>query len=742
MCFDCSRARQGRDLEKQGHKKSRLRRKRTDKTDTGQAIGQLDSMADSSKTQATSGDAVVAVGSAGGAPFEAAGSDTDIGTGSRTQEEKEIIQQLSLKLLQQTEVTNSLQQRIAESNRQLSQQKQLLLQARKEKHDADLEVTRLSTEVESITQELFEQANSQVREANVGAYNIRQMNERLSNTIKEKDTTIEILQSELTKLKNVISEMEAGSQSAEDLVSRTQGNDLPALSAQQTAQEDSKLPTCAAFASKALSQLNQKQIYTPIYNQLRFDLPAYTLFSESLLPHASLASSSAASELAAHLHRPSVSASSSSSSVATFDIKTTKFFLKLIDELDEDLRLEKAPSLQTFKLRWNRKTFLLELIDKLVTIEPLSAATEVWKRQTLQKYVPVTTPSTPKIPLPDSTSSDSSLPVLSRHATSATPTTSSYDPTLFKLASNAATPASKPEGVAPLALVAPCGLCGEKRRDMNFSRLYHIRISSPSSSSTTSTTTSTTTVQNSSLSDSPTKADYPLCINCANKYRAVVELLKFVSAIHPSNVKEGEEFDDYLRTTWAKIVELKARVWFAVNIGIWSDKETYGLVYGWQNDWFTDHVIPESKVVKNRENEDSPREQEAKTSTIDNNNDATTPDANSVAKGWNGWSGVIAKPVGHKNVDVGVGVGVDSGSGPNADASRTRNFSNVTDRDVSPVTTETEVEAKDTDEDELTFQDASDGRKTPAAAAVAATTVLCKPVVAPEKDAHNPQETE
>lgn len=684
-------------------------------------------MAETSKMQVTSAEAVAAATAATAAavtPAEAAGPDTDAGTAARTPEEKEIIQQLSLKLMQQTELTNSLQHRIAESNRQLNQQKQLLVQARKEKHDADLEVTRLSTEVENITQELFEQANSQVREANVGAYNIRQMNERLSNTIKEKDTTIEILQSELTKLKNVISEMEAVNQSTDDLVSKTNESEFPALSAQQTSQEESKLPTCATFASKALSQLNQKQIYTPIYNQLRFDLPAFTLFSESLLPHASLTSNSAASELAAHLHRPSISASSSSSSssVTAFDIKTTKFFLKLIDELDEDLRLEKAPSLQTFKLRWNRKTFLLELIDKLVTIEPLSAATEAWKRQTLQKYIPVTTPSTPKIPPPDSTTSDSSLSALSRHATSATPTTSSYDPTLFKLASNAATSTSKPEGVAPLALVAPCGLCGEKRRDMNFSRLYHIRISSSSSSSTTSTTTT----QGSSSSESPVKADYPLCINCANKYRAVVELLKFVSAIHPNNVKEGDEFDDYVRSTWAKIVELKARVWFAVNIGIWSDKENYGLVYGWQNDWFTDHMVHESKAMKKRENEDFSNTQEAQAPSPEDTKDA---DDNSAAKGWNGWSGVIAKPAGDKNVDIGVGSG--------AEISRRRNYSNVTDHGVSPVTTETETEPKDTDEDELTFQDASDGRKTPAAAVP--DTLLSESVVAPEEKAQDPQ---
>lgn len=199
-----------------------------------------------------------------------------------------------------------------------------------------------------------------------------------------------------------------------------------------------------------------------------------------------------------------------------------------------------------------------------------------------------------------------------------------------------------------------------------------------------------------------------------------------MSAIHPNNVKEGDEFDDYLRSTWAKIVELKARVWFAVNIGIWSDKETYGLVYGWQNDWFTDHIVHESKAMKKRENEDFSNTQEAQTPSPE---DTKAADDNSAAKGWNGWSGVIANSAREKNIDVGVGSG--------ADISRRRNYSNVTDHGVSPVITETETEPKDTDEDELTFQDASDGRKTPSAA-ITAGTLFSEPVVAPEENTEDP----
>lgn len=497
-------------------------------------------------------------------------------------DEKEIIEQLSLKLLQQTELTNVLQQRIADFNRQLNQQKQLLTQARKEKHEADLEVTRLSTEVENITEELFEQANNQVKEANEDAYNTKKLNDRLSNTIKEKDTTIEILQSELSNLKNIISNMDTSSSTPMEDPKRVTSNkeyfDLKAPLNDQTV-EDPFFPSCAILNSPLLSPFNRKPIYAPYYNQLRFDLPAFRLFSDSLLPF--LTQCNSENNLASNSHKNSVS-----STIPTlFDIRTTKFFTKLIDELEEDLRLDKAPSLQTLKLRWNRKIFLQELMDKTVTIEPLSAATEAWKSQTLQKYIPAPVPvptatsSTPlasTIPQPESSASDA-LPPLSRYSTS-TSSTSSYDPTLFKLATNSSDSSSTPDGVAPLAVTSSCGLCGERRRDMNFSRLYRIRISSSENNNNPEDRTST-------------KADYPLCINCANRYRAVVELLKFIATIDPRSVGSNDDLDDYIRGTWAKVVGLKAKVWYAVNIGIWSDKESFGLVYGWQNDWLSNTTV-------------------------------------------------------------------------------------------------------------------------------------------------------
>lgn len=629
--------------------------------------------------------------------------------------ENETIQQLSLKLLQQTELTNSLQQRIAESNRQLNQQKQLLVQARKEKHDADLEVTRLSTEVENITQELFEQANNQVREANVDAHNIKLMNERLSNTIKEKDTTIEILQSELSNLKSLISDMQ---EPANDTLSRVPTNNTtatfetiqhqpqPQLSKQASyIIDDSRpLPSAALFPSKSLSQYNQKLIYAPLFNQLRFDLPAFDLFHDSLIQfhhihsitsakQSSTYSSSTSSSATSSISYSSTSSTSSSIALETsFDIKTSKFFLKLLDELDDALKLDKAPALQTFKLRWNRKTFLQDLMDKTVTIEPLSAATEAWKNQTLQKYIPSssvnTTPlSSPKIPSPQEASNSEPLPSLSRYSTN-TPA-SSYDPTLFKLASHVT---SKIDGVAPLAVTSSCGLCGEKRRDMNFSRIYHIKISSSDPNSTSA------------------KMDYPLCINCANRYRSVVELLKYVGGINPNKVGEHGDVDDYIRKSWAKIVELKAKVWYSVNIGIWNDREMFGLVYGWQNDWLKD-----KNLSTNNKQSQINRE---KNHTVENNTKdtfqsvPTTPLAKETkseavvnGKGWDGWSGVIAKPSAPNNVDVAVDASVLAAKKSNSASKRNSIIENKDDSKDS---------VKETEDDDQAFEDASEGSKSEA----------------------------
>lgn len=571
-------------------------------------------------------------------------------------EEKTIIDQLSLKLLQQTELTNSLQQRIAELNRASGQQKQLLVQARKEKHEADLEVSRLSTEVENITQELFEQANSQVKEANLDAYNIKKLNDRLSNTIKEKNTTIEILQTELSNLKSIIASIDKSNASLtndtrgvlESNISLNQQQE----SLQQPAQNletDISLPEPATFKSQRLEPFNGKQIYTPLFNQLRFDLPAFKIFSSSLL-----------------------SFQLDSASGSEFDIKTTKFFLKLIDELDEDLRLDKAPALQTLKLRWNRKNLLYEILEKPVTIEPLSAATEAWKRQTLQKYVPPSTPSTPSTPVPNS-DSNPEMPSLSRFSTSTTSATP-YDPTLFKFASNNDNP-SKPQGVAPLAVTSACGLCGEKRRDMNFSRLYHLRINS------------------SANEEKGHKSDYPLCINCANRFRVTVELLKYVKTLDASK-SSNEELDDYIRSSWATYVQLKAHLWYTVNIGIWSEKESYGLVYGWQNDWLVNQInrtktvpsaataTPVSASVSGNSTTDSTPLSSSDALSLKEEQDAGGAKSGTTnnSKGWNGWSDILAKPASENNVDVGFGFGIKVA--PNTSKidtqSRRNSLSNVT----------------------------------------------------------------
>ena len=574
-------------------------------------------------------------------------------------ETQSIIDQLSLQLLQQTELTNTLQSKIADLNRMASQQKQQLINARKEKHDADLEVMRLSTEVENITQELFEQANLQVKEANENAHDITQLNDRLAQTIKEKDTTIEILQSELSNLKSIISNFDSAANtplsesqknlSTPNLLSHSITNDKEGI----VTADSPTLPIEACFNSTLLTQYNEQQIYSPLYNQLRFDLPAFQLFSSALI------------------HSPLSSSTHSTSK--SFDIKTSKFFIKLLDELDDCLKLEKAPALQTIKLRWNRKSFLLDLMEKTVNIEPLSAATESWKNQTLQKFIPQVTsnPPTPIIP------SSNEMPSLSRFATSNT-SVASYDPSMFKNANVSSNITKASSNAAPLAVTASCGLCGEKRKDMNYSRLYHLRILYLSSENN---------------EEKQTKSDYPLCIYCANKYRSVVELLKFVSNINPIKLAKGTELDDYIRSSWIKYVNLRAKVWFTTEIGIWSEKEMYGLVYGWQNNWLT-NLAPtlkdneeisnnedmESQTQENEINDDNTSVNETSMAetivetvevvsvnkSLDTNTDShdnresepssTSQTSSKSHKGWDGWSGVIAKPKSEMTVDVGIGL--------------------------------------------------------------------------------------
>lgn len=536
-----------------------------------------------------------------------------------TGSEKEIVAQLSLQLLEQSELTNKLQHHIATLNTQLNQSKQQLVQARKEKHEADLEVTRLSTEVENITQELFEQANVQVAEANEGAYNVKQLNDRLAQTIKEKDTTIEILQAELASLKHIITNTEYQSPlAADEKNNKSSGNILT-----ESQQGQTKLPDQAHLKSRLLAPYNEKVIYSPTFNQIRFDLPPFAVFSEALIPR------------------------KSETSGWVYDLKSSKFYTKLLEELESALRLDKAPALQsTLKMRWNKKTFLQNLMERNVNIQPLSAATEVWKIQTLQKYDPNSASS--EI-VSANQSEDETLP-LTRVSTISQQDTS-YDPELFSLAANSSKP---PSNAAPLAVVSSCGFCGEKRKDLNFSRLYHLRLEP-------------------STDDKSHKQDYPICINCANRYRAAVELLKFVACLNPLNLQPNYELDDYIRASWMKFVMLKSKFWYATSVGIWSEKEVCGLVYGWQNEWLVNkRQIPESQAEESNNltgpMSNSKIEKEIdfpieKSEDLPEETDTAAEESSTLAKrkskDWSGWSEVLAQTTTDDNLKVGVELGKD-----------------------------------------------------------------------------------
>ncbi|TID30363.1 hypothetical protein CANINC_001065 [Pichia inconspicua] len=513
--------------------------------------------------------------------------------------ENQIIEQLSLKLLQQSELTNNLQHHIATLNTQVNQLKSQLVQSRKEKHEADLEVTRLSTEVENITQELFEQANIQVAEANQDAFNIKQLNERLVQTIKEKDTTIEILQAELVSLKEIITNNEHVNKAS---FNDQQNSSTPDMMMIQ--QSKPQIPENAYFKSELLQQYNDQLIYSPVFNQIRFDLPPFILFSEALAPQ------------------------STEASKLTYDLKSSKFYTKLLEELEDTLRLDKAPALQSLKLRWNKKTFLQDLMDKNVNIQPLSAATEVWKSQTLQKYIPT---------IPQG-QTDENLQ-LSRVAT-ISQNEVSYDPEMFSLATN--TNSKEQTHAAPLALVTCCSLCGEKRKDLNFSRLYHLRFEASN--------------------DDKSKLDYPLCINCANKYRAVVELLKFVSSLNPLDLPANIRLDDYIRASWLKFVQLKSKFWHAANIGIWNEKEMFGLVYGWENSWLTSYKSMPKEIEVKRSNE-------IHRDTVQDDPETTPILSKQKSKGWNGWSDIIAQSPNNTDIKVEIDVGTNSKTKKDSDRS-------------------------------------------------------------------------
>lgn len=384
--------------------------------------------------------------------------------------QEEIVNQLSIKLLEQTQHNGVLENNILELKRKNAELWRQSLESRKMKEASDREVEKLSTEMEELSATLFDQANNKVKEANIEADDYKTRNSRLLGDIRQKDETIELLSNELQQLKGMISTMTENFQTREqELEEQRRRNESPAT----------KLGP-AAFSLESLGKYNGEQIYSPIYNQLRFDLHYFNQFRRALMPRTS----------------------------HTFSIRDSSFFKTfLVEEIEPVLRLDLAPAVKFYQHR----SFITSLMDSKVSIEPLSAATELWKSTNLKE--------SGSSDLKDSDLKDSKLVA--------------YDTD------------------RPVASRAKCALCGESRDSMNSARLYKLRVN---------------------------EVEYNLCIACADRLRAVVEVLKYLKTLQATSSEEE------VIKAWCHMAPMRGKL-FYTKLGLWTDADECGLVYGWKNTW-------------------------------------------------------------------------------------------------------------------------------------------------------------
>lgn len=408
------------------------------------------------------------------------------------------------------------------------------------KSNAELEVSRLRVEIEELSESLFNEANKMVKEARVETENYRLRNNKLSDTLEEKNTTIESLTSELKILKKLLYELEnenaverresvvsTPDPSADSLISDSNNDDSLSVSQRD---QTTLLSQNTMFSSSKLSSYDKQLIYTPIYNSLRFDLANFDDFVKFV--------------------KFLYNRNSLSTIVTPVDfsvLKETAFFKKIFkEEIEPALAIDTAPDIGYF----NRKNFMGALVEGRVIIEPISGVNESFKLN---------------------------------HRKSET-----EEQTKEKLF-------SYPKNSPPVATLAPCSICGEARNDiLEHSRLYTLKLYSkkatnisqhkydpPSSPSNVATLLPNETPSSSRATLEITH-QYSLCNYCLIKVRHICELFAFIRNINNSPKTKVWNFEQSSQPkydldlecikAWFQMTKIRAKIFWS-RVGIWDINE-------------------------------------------------------------------------------------------------------------------------------------------------------------------------
>ncbi|ODQ65468.1 hypothetical protein NADFUDRAFT_47116 [Nadsonia fulvescens var. elongata DSM 6958] len=427
---------------------------------------------------------------------------------------------LSTKLLSSIESQSSLEDQVHKLNRELVQSKDQI-----SKYEA--EITALRHETEELTSSLFDEANIMVSTANRAKSATEREKKILQDQLVERDELLDSMQQQLVALKAVMQDINEETQrqrealKLEHLMSDSPREILAPNVENPLEEERLNQP---GLQMSADSEIMREPAHCfvlngPIRPNLREDLAPYYDFI-ALVPGLLNSASSSQASL------------SSSHAINHGALKDTTFYKRcLVEEIEPTLRLDIAPGLSWL----SRRTVMSAIVEGTVTIEPISGVNESWS---------ITNSNS-------ATGLDSGV----------------------KLDRMYAYPSDGP----PVAVMEPCTLCGETRKDsLVYARMYNLRILSKDISSQSRESEEGTLnegINNGTASpiNGGTGKLYPLCGYCVNRVRTVCDLLQFLKQLREGVWKLDIEDRQPCGRAWAECVRLRERMFWARVGGNWKD---------------------------------------------------------------------------------------------------------------------------------------------------------------------------
>lgn len=238
---------------------------------------------------------------------------------------------------------------------------------KKDREKFEIENKKLQSEVEELSESLFNEANQMVSDASRETHNFKVKNKKLYEEIDEKNAIIENLQDQLKDLKNLFIKIEDQQKLSGNSRSNTPKLEVVNLG---TGSDDKKTSSVDDIDSLSINdketnpEINlyhkqlQSLIFTPSVKSIRFDINNYQHDFKTFIYH---------------LIKPEF----------VFDLtnlKTLRYFKKIwAEELENSINVPLLPA-SNFINRWQKgKNFWNLLIEGKAMIQPVSGVNETFK---------------------------------------------------------------------------------------------------------------------------------------------------------------------------------------------------------------------------------------------------------------------------------------------------------------------------------------------------------------------------